>query len=420
MRIALITALLVGCEAGRIDLGKDDPAGDDTATLPIDDTGDSGDTSDTDTEDTAVEPPPPDWTVDCDGAGDFTTIQEAIDAATSGDRIALMPCEYHERIDYVAKYLDIYGIEGSGRTTIDADGTGTVVNVETGESPGTRLAGVTVRGGYDNAAGSAIEVYNSALELDDVVLEGNGESHAVLYASVGWIRASYLTIRDNEVMADGMAIVSDGGSLTGDHLDVDCDGGAYALWQHNASNLDQSSFSCDAGYGFYSYHGEVRARRSSFSGGIAGIYAFDQEDSPSERALLSNISASGAVGVQIEYMTLEMENSVVWGTDAAVSVLMNSSSSWIWNSVLLNATCGITGDAVALSTGYTNFWNNTTDVCTVIASVSLSVDPEFVNFPDDLHLAAGSPLINAGEPSWDDADGTRSDVGLYGGPESEW
>lgn len=43
-------------------------------------------------------------------------------------------------------------------------------------------------------------------------------------------------------------------------------------------------------------------------------------------------------------------------------------------------------------------------------------DPQFVNYPTDLHLKPTSPGINAGDPSIKDPDGSISDIGLFGGP----
>ena len=41
--------------------------------------------------------------------------------------------------------------------------------------------------------------------------------------------------------------------------------------------------------------------------------------------------------------------------------------------------------------------------------------------PSDLHPALGSPLINAGNPALTDVDGSRADIGSYGGPlGAEW
>lgn len=54
-----------------------------------------------------------------------------------------------------------------------------------------------------------------------------------------------------------------------------------------------------------------------------------------------------------------------------------------------------------------------------------TADPAYVNHSGDasgwdLHLASGSPLIDAGDPAESDADGSRADVGAYGGPGGEW
>lgn len=40
----------------------------------------------------------------------------------------------------------------------------------------------------------------------------------------------------------------------------------------------------------------------------------------------------------------------------------------------------------------------------------------FVNETEDFHLQKYSPLIDAGDTLVNDVDGTRSDIGLYGGP----
>jgi len=58
---------------------------------------------------------------------------------------------------------------------------------------------------------------------------------------------------------------------------------------------------------------------------------------------------------------------------------------------------------------------------------NISVDPDFVAFssdgdPDlwDLHLAPSSPLIDGGDPSLTDPDGSTSDMGAYGGPDADF
>ncbi|RME53032.1 MAG: hypothetical protein D6795_05965, partial [Deltaproteobacteria bacterium] len=57
---------------------------------------------------------------------------------------------------------------------------------------------------------------------------------------------------------------------------------------------------------------------------------------------------------------------------------------------------------------------------------NISVDPRFVDTTGDdplawdLHLSSDSPLIDAGDPGILDPDGSRSDIGAYGGPEGDW
>ena len=55
---------------------------------------------------------------------------------------------------------------------------------------------------------------------------------------------------------------------------------------------------------------------------------------------------------------------------------------------------------------------------------SVSGDPLLMGYvrdgvcDDDLHLTANSPLVNTGDPARNDLDGTRSDIGAFGGPDA--
>lgn len=431
----MILALLLACADQRIGLDKpavDDTGASDTAVDPgetgeTDTAVDTDETGVLDTADTAdtgqVDPsfPTYDWLVDCEGGGDFTTIQGAIDAATSGDRIGLAPCEYHERINYLGKYLDIFGIEGSARTVIDGDYGGTVVDVEDAESDGTRLAGVTIEDGYDPAGGSGLEVYYASLVLEDVVFAGNGESWAVASMNVGWVDMIDVVFADNDIVAGGQAIWADGGSLSAAGLTADCGAGDYALWQHNASLLLDAELTCAAGYGLYSYHGEISVKRARIEGGIAGIYAYDEEDTPSERAFVYNSAVGGGVeGARLEYMSVYIANSVFWGADAGLVLAGGNTASWVRSSVFVGAACGISAD-VDYPASHNAFWGNTADVCGLDSPSSVTADPRFASFPDDLRPVGGSPLVDVGyaDASWNDLDGTRNDIGVTGGPWAE-
>jgi hypothetical protein len=368
--------------------------------------------------------PAPDWTVDCNGNGDFVTIQDAIDGAQSGQRIGVQPCTYHERIDFDGKVLEIYGIQGSAQTILDGDETGTVVNIETYEGLGTRIAGMTITGGDDDDDGSAIEVHEAYLELEDVVLRDNGESNAVLYLNIAFVDLKNVHIYDNDILSTGNAIWSDSGNLTIEDSTIDCDGGQAGIWHHNNLILQDTEVFCAGEYGIEDYHGEDNIRRSVVYGGSVGIYAHDTEslpdmpDNPTERFWLWNSNVQGGdVGLDLRYMNGAIYNSVLAGSDSALFMLQNNVATHGASNVYANATCGIVGDQ-AFDALFSAFWNNDSDGCGLTVTPTVTSDPLFVAFPLDLNLQAGSPLINAGPPGAinNDVDGSRNDIGVHGGP----
>jgi hypothetical protein len=70
---------------------------------------------------------------------------------------------------------------------------------------------------------------------------------------------------------------------------------------------------------------------------------------------------------------------------------------------------------------YNNLWENgLSAVNATIDSTNIFNNPMFVNKDSmDFHLQKYSPLIDAGDPAILDKDGSRSDIGLYGGPYGE-
>jgi hypothetical protein len=425
--------LLAGCAPGSLialDKGTTDSTDADTDTDTDADTDSDadtdigGDTFGGETADTGPAPDPngPTWTVDCDGGGDFVSIQAAIDAAVSGDRIGLAACTYFERIDYIGKSLEIYGIGGSAVTIIDGRGDGTLVQALVGESLGTRLAGVTLTGGMDTEQGAVLELLTGNFELDDVVITGNGPAENLIWSDGGLLDLSNVVITDNDVDDTGSAITSDGGGVTMDHVTVDCGGGAQAIHHHNAMILTDSTVTCPGGDGIYDYHGEDQIRRSVITGGNRGIYAHDTQstpefpDTPGEQIRIYNSAIGGGnIGAEISWMDAEIENSVFWGAASAVSLLEMDLSTSIESSGLVSATCGITTD-VQYSFTYDGFWDVGTPVCGGTATSARTGDPRLVAFPTDLHLGAGSDWIDGGDPVARDMDGSRADIGQYGGP----
>jgi len=77
----------------------------------------------------------------------YDAIQEAIVAANTGDEIQVREGTYFETIDFLGKPIHLYSSDGRGNTTIDAQGSGSVVTCANGEGLDTILEGFTIAGG---------------------------------------------------------------------------------------------------------------------------------------------------------------------------------------------------------------------------------------------------------------------------------
>ena len=109
--------------------------------------------------------------------------------------------------------------------------------------------------------------------------------------------------------------------------------------------------------------------------------------------------------------------------------VFTDSSSTLKNNIIAGSTrYGVVGskaDSITYNLFHNNVLGNFSGIATPPDS-SFNVvgdpDPLFVNDASDFHLRSGSPAIDAGDPdpSFNDAaDGTSSDIGVYGGPAAD-
>jgi len=93
----------------------------------------------------------------------------------------------------------------------------------------------------------------------------------------------------------------------------------------------------------------------------------------------------------------------------------------IKNNIIMNAMQGINKLGTNVEIKFNDAWNNVINYKNFTPdSTNLSIDPMIVNEDSlDFHLEMFSPLIDAGDPDILDLDGTRSDIGFYGGPFGE-
>lgn len=389
-------------------------------TVETAETAHTGETAETGDTGTPIDTP--DVVVDCHGGADFVTIGEAIAASVSGTKIGLMPCTYSEDVSFDGKTLDVYGLKGSEQTIIRGLGEGPVFTAVRGESLGSRLAGVTVTGG-GRSYGSAFYLDGVVLEIADVVISGNNATYAAIYGSGIALTMLDVTLTDNRGASGGAVISVDNGSIIAQRVNIECGSVSYGIYEHNVTLMLDSTVDCSAAsYGIVVSGGEVQLRRTAVRADSIGVYGADGDDTRNERVWLYNATVVGGDnGVQAEYMHVRADNNVLWGGTNGLEMTACHIESEVFDSALIGGSCGVRGD----SNDYTFGWNafGTGRACRVETFGDITADPLFVDAPADFHLGKGSPLIDAGNPDADrdDADGSRNDVGAYGGPAgSDW
>jgi len=134
------------------------------------------------------------------------------------------------------------------------------------------------------------------------------------------------------------------------------------------------------------------------------------------------IAESGYDGIWGNGTIKLVRNNYVTGNFSSYGISHVSPSDTIINNVVTNCSGGIqVWNNQNIRIRYNDIWNNETNFSGFTPdSTNISVDPMIVNDDTtqgdlDFHLQMFSPLINAGDPNILDRDGSRSDIGLYGG-----
>jgi hypothetical protein len=373
-----------------------------------------------------------------DGSMDspYDTIQDGIDGAS--ECVVVMGGTYTEALNFNGASLLLTGVDGSASTTLDASGTGKpAITLESGESP--TIEGLTLTGGegfqestsssyactsiitctdyYDTYAGGGIYINGADSVLIDVVIADN----ILPYAST--------TVVGNDtyfVNSYGGGIYVENGTAT-------------------ISNSEISTNEADQGGGVYVDPSSVVDVDSSWlldnlaeDGG--GFEVDGGELSLLNVAMMWNLANSEGGGVMLIDAVLDATNITQGGDDApSGGALYASGSSTVdlINSIIAEAATGegvLVGGSASFTGSYNDVYNNAGGNYSGITDPTgsggnLSSDPLFTSWSndgnssnDDLTLSSGSPAIDAGDSSsaYDDADGTRNDMGAWGGPGSGW
>ncbi|MFT5680331.1 MAG: hypothetical protein ACI8RZ_001237 [Myxococcota bacterium] len=357
-----------------------DPNEDDTTAHPDPDTGDTGDE---------------DCTCDvCEEGGSFSSVQSAIDAASDGDSITICAGEYKEVLSLTGVSVSLIGA-GSSTTTIHADGDSTVLSVSNGQGAETTISGLTLRQGdaFTNGGyGGGLLITASSPTLTDIAIT---EADATNGAGIA--------LFDSNSTIDGLHIVGAAAEDEGGGIYID--GGSP--WIVHAVLED------------------------NYAQGAAGLYAINSATRLDNSVFFSNRSAQGAgaihmasgQGVTITNVVAALNTTGNGKESCAIEV---GAGSTMYNTVAYgNEGTGLCSDGTAAyNLGYANhegdfMVNGSPDP----GEGDLTDDPQFVD-PNlgDYTIRTASPVVDAGNPdvAYNDADGSRADMGVYGGPESDW
>lgn len=138
----------------------------------------------------------------------YPDINTAISAACSGDVVLVAPGTYRELVDFQGKSIELRSESGPGVTIIDADFSGSCVNVIDVSGGGASVRGFTLRNGVGNSSifwsyGGGIFCNRSEFAAHDCIIEDNaiefGDGAAVWVSRESSMTIEGCIIRNNAI-----------------------------------------------------------------------------------------------------------------------------------------------------------------------------------------------------------------------------
>jgi hypothetical protein len=359
---------------------------------------------------------------------------------------------YYENIDFIGYPIAVTGIRGAALTTIDGGGLDSVAVFLTGEDRSSVLTGFTLTHGAGDR-GAGIEIVDSSPTITDNLITDNATSGGLGIGGGVFVTGGAPLIEDNVISdndacfggpengCDGggvMAVRADPDILGNDILDNTAgDGGglwlayADALVAHNVidGNAADDTDPTEAGQGggvdiqissdgTYLVNNIITNNVASTHGG--GVVVYEYHPDYGEAVVQNNVIAFNAVTE-----TTHGGGLAVWqytGPDVRNNAIYANSGPGVWLNAASYGAVFAYNDVYANATDYAGDQGSRTG-----SNGNVSADPRFVAATDDgdvtnddFSLSATSTLTNAGDSALTDPDGSRSDIGAYGGALGSW
>ena len=191
-------------------------------------------------------------------------------------------------------------------------------------------------------------------------------------------------------------------------------GGIYARSQ--AVEIINSTINDNSDGGVYSGPYSKYTNATISGNATKGIYT--NNNSTITNSVISNNTNFGLYvegsGSSIENTTVTYNGTGIYAYEATLS-LMNTIS-------YFNTTSQIDGSSGSTITiDYSDIQNGVNYGSWATGTGNIDENPLF-NSTTDYHLSTGSPCINSGniDANFNDVDGSRNDMGAYGGPKGNW
>ena len=176
--------------------------------------------------------------------------------------------------------------------------------------------------------------------------------------------------------------------------------------------------------GIWHSEGRITVRRNRFTGNTVGLFSWCfNSDCAAEAVIENNIfdhNTRIAIDANKDPIHKIVNNTIVFNSRG---VVLNNSHSVAENNIIVNNTGdGLVDTGKGATARYNDVWQNGRNYLGLTPGLGdVSVDPRFINpASGDYHLRVDSPVKDAGNPgaAYLDIDGTRNDMGRYGGPHS--